>query len=650
MIREGLEWTLFDTPLSLEEVTEPTVIPDNSLRLYAKDKAGVSALFYKGDDEVEHDLSGSLLGSGAADQVAFWTATSTLSGDAGLIYKSATDRLGIGSASSPDSGLHIKKAGGHAVSVDGESLARFEGTSSYAGISIGSVAGQNSFLEFLEATTKKAGVEWNSTLGQLEVGSAGSGGNLLLQSTSHPTKSKILFGTSAYDEVNNRLGVGNASPSDTLHVGDLESAFAGFFTFNDSRAHIVRANMGSGIKTVLELLGTANSSTGGGSAALIIGIDQAGTDTVNCIDSTSYTSNPALTTNVFNAGLNAAGEHYGAGAADWVIGGQYLARATNYGGPATGAVGKMSGIRIHSNLNSAGATITENYGLRIESQTVGVSDWQIYSVGTAPSYFAGFIGIGDPAPIFPLYAKRVASDFLSQIVIENSASGAFYVGFAAVADFSEGDQDGEEFINMLYLTTGGSGLTIPTLGNQGYISTGNQVLQGMSIATEYGPLRFVTHSNPTGAEMVPFTSEKFRVGELGQWGIGGSATSTYNTANFGAAGNVMISGGPSAATSWFNRLVLSGDNMILGGGTTASEFRFLEPSGSGTNYSAFKAQAQAGNMTYTLPAQGPTVDNQVLASTIAGVLSWVTATLVVNGAYFGNRYFGGRYFGNRYFD
>lgn len=42
-------------------------------------------------------------------------------------------------------------------------------------------------------------------------GGAASGGNLSLGSTSHATKGKILFGTSAYDEVNNRLAIGTAT-------------------------------------------------------------------------------------------------------------------------------------------------------------------------------------------------------------------------------------------------------------------------------------------------------------------------------------------------------------------------------------------------------------------------------------------------------
>ena len=66
-----------------------------------------------------------------------------------------------------------------------------------------------------------------------------------------------------------------------------------------------------------------------------------------------------------------------------------------------------------------------------------------------------------------------------------------------------------------------------------------------------------------------------------------------------------------------------GGNAILGGAETASELRFLEPSGSGTNYTALKAQAQAASVTYTLPAAAPTTSGQVLAGTTSGTLSWV---------------------------
>ncbi len=50
------------------------------------------------------------------------------------------------------------------------------------------------------------------------IGGTASGQNLTLQSTSNATKGKIIFGTSAYDEVNNRLGIGTISPTASLDV------------------------------------------------------------------------------------------------------------------------------------------------------------------------------------------------------------------------------------------------------------------------------------------------------------------------------------------------------------------------------------------------------------------------------------------------
>lgn len=49
-------------------------------------------------------------------------------------------------------------------------------------------------------------------------GSAASGGDLTLFSTSHATKGNIFFGTSTYDEANNRLGIKTTSPTVPLEV------------------------------------------------------------------------------------------------------------------------------------------------------------------------------------------------------------------------------------------------------------------------------------------------------------------------------------------------------------------------------------------------------------------------------------------------
>lgn len=71
----------------------------------------------------------------------------------------------------------------------------------------------------------------------------------------------------------------------------------------------------------------------------------------------------------------------------------------------------------------------------------------------------------------------------------------------------------------------------------------------------------------------------------------------------------------------------SAGSVIIGGGATASTLRFLEPSGSGTNYSEFKAQAQSANITYTFPATIPTANDVLTASSVSApnvTLSWTT--------------------------
>jgi hypothetical protein len=53
---------------------------------------------------------------------------------------------------------------------------------------------------------------------QTVIGGTAASETLTLSSTSNATKGKLLFGTSAYDEVNNRLGVNATSPASTLEV------------------------------------------------------------------------------------------------------------------------------------------------------------------------------------------------------------------------------------------------------------------------------------------------------------------------------------------------------------------------------------------------------------------------------------------------
>ena len=85
------------------------------------------------------------------------------------------------------------------------------------------------------------------------------------------------------------------------------------------------------------------------------------------------------------------------------------------------------------------------------------------------------------------------------------------------------------------------------------------------------------------------------------------------------SGNVGI-----ATTSPSSKLHVKGD-VTVGGDTSASSLKFLEPSGSGSNYTAFKAQAQSADVTYTLPAADGS-SGQVLSKNGSGTLSWQTST------------------------
>ncbi len=85
------------------------------------------------------------------------------------------------------------------------------------------------------------------------IGGTASGNNLTLSSTSNATKGKILFGTSAYDEVNNRLGIGISSPVVKLHV------LTGTYIAPASDTNYIVQNSG---QYVAEYIGTDGSYAG----------------------------------------------------------------------------------------------------------------------------------------------------------------------------------------------------------------------------------------------------------------------------------------------------------------------------------------------------------------------------------------------------
>jgi hypothetical protein len=81
--------------------------------------------------------------------------------------------------------------------------------------------------------------------GQSAVGGTASGENLSLSSTGHATKGKINLGSaSTYDEVNDRLGLGQTTPTVRLHVKRTDTT--GTVAFFENTTSTVGAQLGVG--------------------------------------------------------------------------------------------------------------------------------------------------------------------------------------------------------------------------------------------------------------------------------------------------------------------------------------------------------------------------------------------------------------------
>lgn len=169
------------------------------------------------------------------------------------------------------------------------------------------------------------------------------------------------------------------------------------------------------------------------------------------------------------------------------------------------------------------------------------------------------------------------------------------------------------------ITTGGSTIFNGGAGNmQITAGTGNSRQMTLRTTTSGGTattaLTLGADQSATFAGTVNATSPAFTTSLTTPSTTFALLNTTATTVNaFGAATTVNTG---AAATQIWN----------FGGSTTASEFRFLEPSGSGTNYTAFKAVAQGANITYSLPATVGGAGTFLRDAAGNGVLDWATPT------------------------
>ena len=230
--------------------------------------------------------------------------------------------------------------------------------------------------------------------GQTLKGGTAASNNLTLQSTNHATKGKIVFGTSAYDEVNNRLGIATASPAYALEVaGDLSVGLAAATT---AQIKVLGGAAGNPLVTLSRTSGiTASFSWSLASGGLCINDDvsndvtfsTSGVEGYNVVYAGQYKAGATLgTASMFS------GETYNTGVgADVDAPNLYIRGCLGTGAGAagsiffnTGTVG-TSGTTTHTSATRMTLTAQGNLGLG--TSTFGTSAVSVLGIknGTVPS-------------------------------------------------------------------------------------------------------------------------------------------------------------------------------------------------------------------------------------------------------------------------
>jgi hypothetical protein len=104
-----------------------------------------------------------------------------------------------------------------------------------------------------------------------------------------------------------------------------------------------------------------------------------------------------------------------------------------------GNVNKLVGAYIAGNGNFASTTsVANNYGIYLEDQSGrGTNNYQIYSAGAAPSYFAGSMGIGTTTPAYQLDVAGIIHTSTSVVFPDGSQQTTAWTGTVCGGDYAE---------------------------------------------------------------------------------------------------------------------------------------------------------------------------------------------------------------------
>ena len=171
----------------------------------------------------------------------------------------------------------------------------------------------------------------------------------------------------------------------------------------------------------------------------------------------------------------------------------------------------------------------------------------------------------------------------------------------------------------------------------GTVSSGtkyNYGVNGYASSNSYSNVGVYGVANNAGSYFNAGVSGQMSVADVNNVGVSGSCYGlTSSSINIGVQGWAWDynagTGGTALDIAFYG---INGHIILDNLNNASSELRFVEPNTNSTdgfysssnNYTAFKAQAQSGDVTYTLPAADGS-SGQILSTSGSGALSWVTA-------------------------
>lgn len=262
-------------------------------------------------------------------------------------------------------------------------------------------------------------------------------------------------------------------------------------------------------------------------------------------------------------------------------------------GVVTTGTQTIAGAKTVTSVFTANPGTTPTTGILVDINALGTtgqrdSNWQVFrgrSFASSTTYLAEW----------KLFADMTSDTGASKFALQTRINAASFGEVFSVDDaglVSAGDFQGDTFTAAVGFVGDGSGLT---------------ALDASQLATG------TVAANRGGAGSNNGILQANGSGTVGTVTVGTGLTYSGTTLTVNQA----------FSPTWTASHTFTGTDIVLGGGASALNLKFMEPSGSGANFTILKAQAQAGDITYTLPAADGS-SGEFLKTNGSGSLSWDT--------------------------